>query len=58
MSVRMKTRKTWQKHLPQRPRRTRRLYYTKDTTRLRKLVIKIIWIIVVLFLIQSIVQLM
>ncbi|MBU1203162.1 FtsQ-type POTRA domain-containing protein [Patescibacteria group bacterium] len=52
----IKTKKTWQRHLPGRPSRVQRGYYSEQKNVSRKKVVKIIWIILVILLIQSIFQ--
>lgn len=56
MGYQIKTSKSWKKHLPQKPRRVERNYYTKDSTKQRKKIIKVIKIILCLLLLQSIFQ--
>ncbi|PWB38260.1 MAG: hypothetical protein C3F02_04615 [Parcubacteria group bacterium] len=48
--------KSWQKHLPHRPRRLMKSYYTRERPKLYRRVIKIFWLIVFIFLVQSIFQ--
>jgi len=56
MPGRIKTTKSWRRHLPQRPVRVQRSYYSEHKTSRNKLVIRIIWIILAVLLVQSIFQ--
>jgi len=53
---RIKTKTTWQRHLPQKPRRVYRGYYQAQKKKSNKKIIRIIWLIVFVFLLQSIWQ--
>lgn len=52
----IKTKKTWKRHLPGKPIRIQRGYYSEQKTSSRKKVVRIIWIIFIILLIQSIFQ--
>ncbi len=53
---RIKTKTTWQRHLPQKPRRVYRGYYKSQQKKSNKKIIRIIWLIIFIFLLQSIWQ--
>lgn len=53
---RIKTKTTWQRHLPQKPRRVYRGYYQAQKKKANKKIIRIIWLIIFIFLLQSIWQ--
>jgi len=52
----IRTNKSWQRHMPQRPRRNRRSYYSEPKSSSKKIIIYIIYIIITILLIQSIFQ--
>ena len=54
MESRIRTNQTWKKHLPQKPRKVQRGYYTDKKNNQHKTVVRVIWIIFVIFLLQSI----
>lgn len=56
MAGRIKNIDTWRKHLPQRPRRMSGAYYRQSRAKRYKKVVVSIWIILALFLLQSIFQ--
>ena len=56
MKLRIKSTKSWEKHLPKRPKRARSGYYTQNQNSHKKKIIVIIWLILAIFLIQSIFQ--
>ncbi len=56
MAGRIKNIDTWRKHLPQRPRRMPGAYYRQSRAKRYKKVIISIWLILFLFLVQSIFQ--
>jgi len=57
MKTRIKTTKSWQQHMPRRPRRNRSAYYSQDhSSSSKKKIILIIWLILAIFLIQGIFQ--
>ena len=53
---RVKTTKHWQKHLPQKPKRVTRGYYEKNSQLVKKRIARVIWLIVIILLVQSIFQ--
>ena len=56
MNSQIRTKKTWQRHLPQRAKRVQRDYYSNQKNTNTKKVVRIIWIIVAILAIQSIFQ--
>ena len=56
MTARIKTSKTWKKHLPQKPRRVQRGYYSEYKTKRHKKVTRIIFVLIIILLIQGIFQ--
>lgn len=56
MTPRIKTTKSWKRHLPQKPVRVQRGYYSEHKSNRNKIVVRTIWIIVAILLIQSIFQ--
>lgn len=56
MSGMIKTNKSWQKHLPKRPSKLRRNYYNIDKTSYQRVITRIILVIGVVLLVQSIFQ--
>lgn len=56
MPGRIKTTKLWRRHLPQKPVRVQRGYYSEHKISKNKIVVHTIWIILAILLIQSIFQ--
>lgn len=56
MSALIKTTKSWQRHLPQKPRKVKRGYYGNKKSIQQKTIIRIVFIILALLLVQSIWQ--
>ena len=56
MSALIKTTKSWKRHLPQRPQKVQRGYYAKQKNIQRKTVIRIIFVIFAILVLQSIFQ--
>ena len=56
MARQIKTIRNWQKNLPKRPYKVRRPYYSEQRTINTKVIVRIIWAILIILLIQSIFQ--
>ncbi|MFA6307628.1 MAG: hypothetical protein WCS88_02950 [Patescibacteria group bacterium] len=56
MAALIKTTKTWKRHFPQKPQKVKRGYYGKQKSIQKKTIIRIIFIIFILLLLQSIFQ--
>ena len=54
MVDRIRSNQGWKKHLPQKPRRVQRGYYTDRKDNQHKTVVRIIWVIFIIFALQSI----
>ena len=52
----VKTNKTWRKHMPNRPRRSRANYYNREKLPNHKIIVRIIWIIFIILFGQGIFQ--
>lgn len=56
MTANIRTNKSWQRHLPKRPKKARRTYYSEPKKIGKKTIIRIIYLIIAILLIQSIFQ--
>ncbi|MBT4516662.1 MAG: FtsQ-type POTRA domain-containing protein [Candidatus Komeilibacteria bacterium] len=56
MSALIKTTKSWKRHLPQKPQKVQRGYYTRQKNSQQKIIIRIIFVIFAILVLQSIFQ--